>query len=169
MNEDIIGASVQAALAITHPRFFRTERGYQGRYYCALMQAFDERHLLDNEDRIIEMEYQKHAVHGLYQRPDIIFHTPAEVTGAHRWENNYAVWAFKRRATQAGAQDDFDKLDQMFQGLNYPLGFFLNIDGNSDMLEHYVGPFAARLHGIWVRLHDGVIQHGHRPCTAVVH
>jgi hypothetical protein len=170
MNDLIIEASIKAALAVTHPRFFRTERGYHGRYYCALMRAFDELHLLDDEDRIIEIEYQKHAMHGFYQRPDIIFHIPAEVTGNPRWHDNFAVWALKRNASAAEARSDFKKLDQMFDELNYPLGFFVNIDSDTDRLENYEGQFANRLYGIWVRLDaHGALQHGWRHCQDVVH
>jgi hypothetical protein len=48
------------------------------------------------------MEYQKSARQGLAQRPDIVFHIPAEVSGAAVTENNYEVWALKPAAGAGG-------------------------------------------------------------------
>jgi hypothetical protein len=167
MNEHIIAATVRAIQAVSHVRFFRTERGYQGRFYCALLSAFDERHLLDDDRRIIEMEYQKTAL-GMSQRPDIIYHIPVEVSGGHRWENNYAVWAFKRGASPGDARDDFGKLDEMFQVLQYPLGFFVNINADRDLLEQYEGHFADRLFGIAAWLEGTEVHHTIRHCKEVM-
>jgi hypothetical protein len=81
MSQQIIAATKQAIQQVTHPRFFRTERGYQGRFYCALMALFDAEGLLGDDDRIIEMEYQKGPLrHGMTQRSDIIYHIPTEVS-----------------------------------------------------------------------------------------
>ena len=66
-----------------------------------------------------------------------------------RWENNYAVWALKRGSSAQSAPDDFEKLDEMFATLHYPLGFFININAQQDFLDHYPGPFRDRLYGFY--------------------
>jgi hypothetical protein len=73
-------------------------------------------------------------------------------------ENNYAVWALKRKANDDAAADDFWKLDQMFEKLCYPLGFFININSQNDKLELYNGPYADRLIGIAVWLEGGAVK-----------
>ena len=153
MRELIIESTLSALSAIAGPRFFKSERGYQGIFYCKLYDEFESRGLI-NEDQIIEMEYQKSARHGISQRPDIIFHIPVEHSGAAITENNYAVWAFKANSSQGVAQEDFEKLDQMFEVLNYPLGFFVNIRTEQHHLNIYEGAFRDRLFGFSVWLQD---------------
>lgn len=114
MREEIIESTISALGTISAPRFFKSERGYQGIFYCKLYEEF-ESHGLVNEDLIVEMEYQKSARHGLSQRPDIIFHIPVEHSGGDIVENNYAVWSLKARANEEAAQEDFEKLDEMFE------------------------------------------------------
>lgn len=82
-------------------------------------------------------------------------------------KNNYAVWALKCRADDDDAADDFWKLDQMFELLNYPLGFFINVNSQSDKLEKYNGLYADRLIGIAVWLENGEVKFGHRLCHQV--
>lgn len=114
------------------------------------------------------MEYQKgYFIHGVAQRPDIIFHIPTEVSGGRTYENNYAVWAVKLDATERGAKDDFDKLDDMFHRLEYPLGFFINVASQDDMLEHYQAEFPDRLIGISVWLEDREVRYAIRNCHTV--
>ncbi len=149
MQHLIIESTISALTAITAPRFFKSERGYQGVFYCKLYEEFENRGLV-NEDQIIEMEYQKSARHGLSQRPDIIFHIPVEHSSADIVENNFAVWALKPRANAAAAQEDFEKLDEMFEVLNYPLGFFVNINTEQHHLDLYKGNFKDRLVGFSV-------------------
>lgn len=153
MRDVLIAATEVAIRAVDAARFFRTERGFQGRFYCALQAELEQAGLLV-DGAILEMEYQKGAAHGMGQRPDIIFHVPVEHSGSDRRANNFAVWALKRRATVASAHDDFDKLDQMFIGLEYPLGFFVNIDTTDHMAEHYNGQFRTRLAAVAASL-DG--------------
>jgi hypothetical protein len=138
MRCQIVDATREALFSVRHPRFFRNERGYQGRFYCSLLAELESRDLL-NDQRIIEMEYQKGSRHGTAQRPDIIFHIPAEVSGAEVRENNYAVWALKPAASVDVARTDFDKLDVMLQDLNYPLGIFINIRSEAHHLQSYRG------------------------------
>jgi hypothetical protein len=95
--EAIKDATDSALRMVDAPRFLRTERGFQGRFYCALQKTLEERGLLQGE-RILEMEDQKSTRHGLAQRPDIILHVPAEGSNAPVFENNVAVWALKRKA-----------------------------------------------------------------------
>lgn len=144
MREALIASTEAAIRGVDAARFFQTERGFQGRFYCALQQELDRAGLMKN-GIILEMEYQKSARHGLGQRPDIVLHVPAEHSGAGVNVGNFAVWALKRQATAADARDDFGKLDQMFGTLQYPLGFFVNIDAMDPMRQHYAGPYPNRL------------------------
>jgi hypothetical protein len=104
------------------------------------------------------MEYQKGGRHGLTQRPDIIFHIPTEHSHADVRANNYAVWALKRRARVVDAQDDFDKLDQMFGDLHYALGFFVNIDAFNPMQAHYTGNYSDRIETVAAKLIEAQVQ-----------
>lgn len=127
MRDSLIAATDAALLAVTEDRFLQTERGYQGRFYCALQVELDRYGLL-KEPTILEMEYQKSARrHRIRQRPDIILHIPAEITGSVT-VGNLAVWALKRRASAKDAADDYEKLEEMHRSLNYPWGCFVNID-----------------------------------------
>jgi hypothetical protein len=158
MKERIIGATIDALRSVCHVRFFRTERGYQGRFYCALQAALDMRNILSDE-LILEMEYQKTGPrHHTQQRPDIILHVPVEVSSAAVHENNVAVWALKRRASVADAKDDFGKLNTMFTSLHYPLGIFINIDSNYHYLSYYQGICRDRILAFAVQLDDGNVS-----------
>src|SRR5690349_20323821 len=126
-DEGIILATIRALRSISERRLFRTERGYHGRFYCALQAELEEQGLFET-GAILEMEYQKSTRHGIAQRPDIILHIPAEDRSTSVDEGNFAVYALKRKASLNVARDDFEKLDTMFENLHYPLGFFLNID-----------------------------------------
>jgi hypothetical protein len=152
-TDAIVSATDEALCVVAEPRFLRTERGYQGRFYCALQQALDKRGVLQN-GYILEMEYQKSARHGMSQRPDIVLHLPAEDADAAVHENNLAVWALKRHATEAEASSDFEKLDEMFQMLRYPLGFFVNIDAKDDFAASYAGQFPKRLWTVSVSMEN---------------
>jgi len=159
---------VEALHRVTTPRFFRSERGYQGRFYCALQEALDRRGILKN-GLILEMEYQKGGRHHMTQRPDIILHVPAEESGAPVYENNFAVLALKRQASQDRALEDFRKLDEMCEYLHYPLAVFVNVDSCEHHLQRYAGPFGERLHAFAVRSDDGAlrIRHAWREHDAV--
>jgi len=144
MREQMISATIEALQSVCENRFYQTERGYQGRFYCALQKALDDRGIL-NGDVILELEYQKSAKHGLNQRPDIILHIPAELNEGNREINNFAVYALKRRASRSTAQEDFGKLDEMFERLNYPIGIFINIDSTLHHINNYSGNFKSRI------------------------
>ena len=152
----VVAATDEALRQVATPRFLRTERGFQGQFYCALQRALEERRLLQ-DGRVLETEYQKSACHGMSQRPDIVLHVPAEESGAGVARNNFSVWALKRQATQSQAREDFDKLDQMFETLHYPLGFFVNIDARDHLAASYRGRFPKRLRSVAV-WRDGTVQ-----------
>lgn len=153
MREALIAATDAAIRAVGAARFFETERGFHGRFYCALQAELDRAGLIV-KGAILEMEYQKSARHNMGQRPDIVFHIPAEHSGAGVRTNNFAVWALKRRATPVKTCADFEKLDQMFDNLGYQYGFFINIDATDPMREHYTGAHRTRLAAVAASL-DG--------------
>jgi hypothetical protein len=159
MKEKIINATIEALKSIQQTRFFETERGYQGVFYCELRTRLASNFSLNN-DVILEMEYQKSHRHGIEknQRPDIILHIPAELHGRSIRDDNFAVWALKHRASSAEALDDFEKLKEMFDQLHYPLGFFINVDSTKHQLEHYTGDFPDRIHTFAVKLIGGEVS-----------
>ncbi|MGC2434866.1 MAG: hypothetical protein WA433_13900 [Desulfobaccales bacterium] len=155
--EKIIKATVESLKSITQERFYRTERGYQGRFYCALQESLDGMGIFDN-GVILEMEYQKTAsLHQTTQRPDIVLHIPFEYSGAKRNINNYAVWALKHHGNYRKVRDDFTKLDLMFENLHYPIGLTIIIDSDQPMLASYKGNFQERIHSFAVKLNNGAI------------
>ena len=156
--DPIIEATIDALRSVSHIRLFSSERGYQGRLFCALQAALDDHGIL-NDELILEMEYQKSPRrHQIGQRPDIILHVPTEISGAAVYENNYAVWALKLQGSPARAREDFDKLDEMFEHLGYPLGFFINIDSDAHHLRCYTGQYSNRLLAFAVRLNNGNVS-----------
>jgi len=151
MKNALINATTAAMHSVDVVRFFQTERGYHGRFYCALQYELEQAGLMAN-GAILEMEYQKSRRHGTLQRPDIVFHIPAEHSSATVTENNFAVWALKRRASVAEATSDFVLLDDMFETLRYPFGFFVNIDSTDPMRQHYTGAHQDRLVAVATKL-----------------
>lgn len=97
VRDILIRATEDAIRSVDAARFFQTERGFHGRFYCTLQHQLERAGLIAN-NAILEMEYQKSQRHGTSQRPDIVFHIPAEYSHALVTENNFAVWALKRRA-----------------------------------------------------------------------
>ncbi len=162
MIDEIVTATDKALREVAIPRFLRTERGFHGRFYCALQLVLEERGLLKG-GHILEMEYQKSARHGMSQRPDIVLHAPAQESGAKVSENNLAVWALKRHATPGQVRDDFTKLDKMFDMLCYPLGIFVNIDAMNHFAASYNGKFPDRLRTVAVWLDGEVVTSWGRP------
>lgn len=156
MRQALINATESAIRAVDAARFFQTERGFHGRFYCALQEELDYAGLMTN-GALLEMEYQKSSRHSLTQRPDIVFHIPTEHSGATVQENNFAVWALKHSASPAKAQADFTRLDEMFRVLCYPLGFFVNIDSADPMRHHYTGDYRKRLMTVATQLFDGEV------------
>jgi len=157
MQKALTDATEAAIRAVDAERFFETERGFHGRFYCAVQEQLDQAGLIA-DGAILEMEYQKSSRHGILQRPDIVFHIPPEYSGASVRDNNFAVWALKRRASLADALADFDLLDEMFEALRYPVGFFLNIDSLHTMRQHYNGRYGDRVSAVAAKLADGRVQ-----------
>lgn len=81
-----------------------------------------------------------------------------ELDGTSVQENNFAVFALKRLASQTEAEEDFGKLDQMFNQLHYPLGFFIDVDSTQHRLNNYTGTFRNRLHAFAVKLVNGEVS-----------
>jgi hypothetical protein len=165
MKDAIIRIVIQALKEINSARFFKTERGFQGRFACALYKVLDAEKIFP-DDAIIEQEYQKRLRdHGTTQRPDLIIHVPFETGHAQkRWEDNFVVFAFKKNADEGTAKDDFGKLDIMFKKLKYPIAFFININGYPNIsLENYEGNYKRRIHELSNKMEDGklYIRHGY--------
>jgi len=147
-SELIIETIIEALKHMDSPRFFKTERGFQGRFACALYKIFDAKNIFQ-DDTIIEEEYQKRIEHhGTKLRPDLIIHVPVESGHSNsRTENNFVVFEFKRQANEDRAKQDFKKLNELFEKLKYPLGIFININGRSEIfLNKYSGLFKNRIH-----------------------
>ena len=143
MDHETLLAHIHRALeTISHPRFFETERGFQGALLGALAKTIPD-HVLP-EGAQIEQEYQKRLKdHGLTVRPDIIIHEPFDETRhASRQDGNIAVIELKLNASQADAQGDFGSLEKMMAGLNYPVAIFINIA--SDQTHAALVPDAAK-------------------------
>jgi len=147
-SELIVKVIIEALKHMDSPRFFKTERGFQGRFVCALYKIFDAKNIFQ-DDTIIEEEYQKRiAHHGTQLRPDLIVHVPVESSHSRdRTEKNFIVFAFKRQANENKAKEDFKKLNEIFKNLGYQLGIFININGYPDIfLSKYSGNFKNRIH-----------------------
>lgn len=128
MDREILLRHVRESLAaIRNPRFFETERDFQGALLAQLEQRIPKS--VWPEGTIIEQEYQKRLKqHGLSIRPDIIIHEPFDPEHhMDRTEGNYAVFELKLNATETEATEDFDSLRLMIEALHYPLAIFVNI------------------------------------------
>lgn len=143
----IIDSVIEALKQIQSPRFFQTERGFQGRFTCALYKVFDAKNILP-DDTIIEEEHQKRIkFHRTRLRPDLIIHVPIKFgRSGSRTENNFVVFAFKKQANEDKVKKDLEKLNELFEKLGYQLGIFINIGGLKSFLYKYSGPFKTRVH-----------------------
>ena len=159
MNRYELLTHIRESLAsISTPRFFQTERGYQGALLAQLNNRIPK-HVLP-KGAIVEQEYQKSlARHGLRIRPDIIIHEPFDQSRhADRAEGNIAVIELKLSASQAEACDDFKSLAAMIDLLHYPVGIFVNI-GASQTHAGFVQPeMKDRIVSFAVVLNNGHVQ-----------
>lgn len=153
MRDILVAATRTALAAVDQPRYYASERGFQGRFNVALHDTLSREGIL-RDSVVLEEEYQKGTLHGTSQRPDIILHLPREESGAGARDNNLAVWALKRHATARSARSDFAKLDRMFNALDYPVGFFINIDASDHQRRVYNGRYPNRIVCFAVRLLD---------------
>ena len=123
---------------ITNPRYYETERGYQGALIAELQKELEG----FNWDRaIIEQEYQKRIRdHGTRVRPDLIIHVPFDSNSHNtRGEGNFVVFELKYNSKKDAALCDFDNLATMCNKLNYPLAVFINISSTTTHIENYEG------------------------------
>jgi hypothetical protein len=155
----MIPTIVMALRRVSVPRFFDTERGYQGEFLAELRAALPELGLPG--DVIVEQEYQKTLpAHKINVRPDIIIHVPTPEDGNRRLDN-FAVFELNYQAGPKEAQEDFENLDTVIGALDYPLGVFVNVDSVRTQATHYRGAYRDRIHFFAVRLIDGVVQVRH--------
>lgn len=131
---------ITALKEIKSPRFFKTERSFQGEFISALKKILVEENIFAY-DTIIEEEYQKSLkLYGIRQRPDLIIHVPVESShSSNRRENNYIVFAFKLSGNKTKAMKDFEKLDEIIDKLSYSFGIFININSLNSFLGEYKG------------------------------
>ncbi|RZF24016.1 hypothetical protein EVC45_41150 [Paraburkholderia sp. UYCP14C] len=147
---------ITAALgAIKAPRFYETERGFQGELLAELKKAVPVDFLPGKA--IIEQEYQKQfESHGLKIRPDIIVHEPFdEDRHSSRRDGNIAVVEIKLAASQRQAAGDFESLIRMIELLNYPLAIFINIASEVTHSDLVPARWRERIVCFAVRLRDG--------------
>lgn len=138
MNRDLILERVRLAInGITAPRFYETERGYQGALLAELTRTLPD---WAPPNVIIEQEYQKRCgAHGIKIRPDIVIHEPFnEAIHGSRMEGNFVAFELKLNATATAAFEDFTSLAAMTIELNYPMCIFINI--NSAEPHAYCAP-----------------------------
>lgn len=157
--EDILQAIRDSLSSITHPRYYETERGFQGEFGAELRNRLRD---LVMDDYLIEHEYQKTLKdHGITIRPDLVVHIPFEESSlGTRYEGNLVVIELKLRASRAKALEDFTHISTMCERLNYPLGIFINIDSAETHIGAYEGPHKERMRAFAIRLTDeGVLIH----------
>ena len=145
--------------AITAPRFFQTERGYQGELLAELRKRVPEIRGLQ-EDVVVEQEHQKRLVaHGLRIRPDVIIHVPFDQRHhPNRKYGNYVSFELKLRATPAGARSNYESLTQLMNALDYPLGIFINIGSTDTHITQAAKPASGRIVGFGVVLRQGRVE-----------
>ena len=153
-RDDLFACVVESFTEISTPRFFQTERGYQG----ALLAQLTQRLHLPNY-AIVEQEYQKQAdLHGITIRPDIIIHEPFDHRRHHaRTEGNLAVVELKLRATATRALEDFKSLELMLDKLSYQVGIFVNINSTSTYAELVPAAFRGRIVCFAVTMTNGTV------------
>ena len=150
---------ITALKEIDTPRFFKTERGFQGRFNIALNKILDEQNIFP-EGTIIEEEYQKRLkLHGINQRPDLIIHVPIESShSSNRKENNYIAFAFKLSGNKIKVMKDFENLNELIEKLNYSIGIFININSINSFLGEYQGPNKDKLHEFCIKQINGKLN-----------
>lgn len=155
VQERFLSALHEALGNIREPRFFETERGYQGELLVQLAKCLKTAAFPG--DPIVEQEYQKTMPsHGIKIRPDIIIHIPFERGHVEsRNQGNFVAIELKRRSTENEARDDFTNLAQMHEVLQYPLTVFINIDSEQTRFAIRPQSIASQIICFAVRLEDG--------------
>jgi hypothetical protein len=156
VREMFVAALRKAMQGIFDPRFYETERGYQGALIAQLTIHLDIAAL--NGNPIIEQEYQKTLPrHGITIRPDIIIHIPSRPNSDDdRSFGNFVAIEIKRGATDVEAKLDYDSLALLAHRLAYPLTIFINIDSDDDHRRSCPPEITEQTISVSVRLEDGV-------------
>ena len=154
--DPLIQAIRDSICRVTHPRFYATERGFQGEFITQLNQLLPA---VQPEGAIVEQEYQKRLPdHGITTRPDVILHVPFDASiNDSRSEGSLVAIELKLAANQRLANQDFRRLAQMCDILDYTFRVFINIDSTETHLAAYTGPYEERLAAFAIQLHDGQI------------
>lgn len=160
----IIQEVINSIKSINTERYFRTERGYQTEFYSILSNNIAGKNIFP-QHTILEAEVQKKnlAHYGVTQRPDLLIHIPIE-TGIteNANENNFVNFAFKLNGNVAASTEDFNKLDEMFQLLNYELGIYINIGHYPEIyLDSYNGEYKDRIHEFSIGLKEKKVLVSH--------
>jgi len=143
----------QALETIREPRFFKSERGYQGELLATLRAKLPDAGFPG--DPIIEQEYQKRMpAHRIKIRPDLIIHIPFDRGGVEsRKKGNFVAMELKRRS--AKIDEVFESLRKIKEALNYPLTVFINIDSEDPHSESCPSSIAQHTVCFAVRLENG--------------
>ncbi len=157
MNEELLNIIKESLLEISNPRFFKTERGYQG------MLLHEIQNRLNGEawaGAIVEQEYPKKLKeHGLRIRPDLIIHVPFNPDEhATRREDNFVVIELKLKANKERAIKDYNHLSNMCNELDYPLAIFINIGSSETFFDEYDGDNKEKIVAIAVELINGTVR-----------
>ena len=158
MNENIFIPKLETAInGITHPRFYESERGYQGALVSELNKILPD---LELNGAIVEQEYQKRIEpHGIRIRPDIIIHVPFDSNNNSRSEGNFIAIELKLGSdlTERQAAADYQSLALMCEHLSYPLAIFIVINGSETYFEKYSGPHKDKMKAYIINLIDGAV------------
>lgn len=159
--DEILNITLNALREVVNPRFYRTERGFVS-HFSHHLETQIQGQILFPEGTIIEVEVQKRLNdhHGVRQRPDLLIHIPIETGLTDKSnENNFVVYGFKLNGNNQISQEDFRKLDEMFEALNYEIGIFVNINSYPNTyLQNYNGNFRNRIHEYSINLTNGSVN-----------
>lgn len=159
MNIDALLQAIHESLsAITEPRFYENERGFQGQLLIELSQRIPA--FIPRNHSILEQEHQKSLKHhGLDIRPDIIIHEPFDSTiHQSRKDGNFAVIEIKRRAGRKKAMEDFENIYSMLEILRYPIGIFINIDHTKTQVGHVTEKYHGRIIAFATKLTENGVR-----------
>ena len=99
ISSQLLAVFIDALERIQEPRFFQTERGYQGELLAELRTRLADAAFPG--DPVVEQEYQKRIrLHGIKIRPDIIIHTPFERGCTERRDRDRALIENRSRRTE---------------------------------------------------------------------
>lgn len=144
---------ITAMSKITHPRYYESERGYQGALHAELHTLLTE---INFEEAIVEQEYQKRIKeHNINIRPDLIIHIPFDSKRHNsRREGNFVVFELKlgSKLNKTNALADYESLAIMCEMLSYPYAIFIIINGDESYLNYYEGPHKDKILVIKVKL-----------------